>query len=68
MRKWIALLLAATVPVASLAAQDSLKFGPEGLDPAIAETAIRRTGVMVPMRDAEGREGEAADDPAQDAL
>ena len=54
MRKWIALLLAATVPVASLAAQDSLKFGPEGLDQAIAETAIRRTGVMVPMRDGVG--------------
>jgi putative CocE/NonD family hydrolase len=54
MRRFVALLLAASLPCSAIAAQDSLKFSPEGLDQAIAETAVRRTGVMVPMRDGVG--------------
>jgi putative CocE/NonD family hydrolase len=51
MRRFATLLLTAAVSWTPLAAQDSLKYSQEGLDQAISETAERRTGVMVPMRD-----------------
>jgi putative CocE/NonD family hydrolase len=53
-RRLVSFLLAAALPCASLAARESLKYSPEGLDQAIGERADRRAGVMVKMRDGVG--------------
>ena len=51
MRRLLALLLAAALPVTSLPAQDVSKYSEEGLRQTLAHEADARLGVMVPMRD-----------------
>jgi putative CocE/NonD family hydrolase len=50
-RRLLALLLAAALPVTSLPAQDYSRYSDEGLRQALAQEADARLGVMVPMRD-----------------